>query len=103
MFDKTALEARFVSFPIAVVVTWILNRKYNFNSKSPALPEARRYFVTQIAGALTNLCFFLGCVLLVPRLSQNPVTVLGFAAVVGFLVNFFLSSLFVFLQSEERE
>ena len=102
MFDKTALEARFVSFPVAVVVTWVLNRKYNFNSKSSALPEASRYFVMQIAGALTNLGSFLACVLLVPGLSQHPVTVLGFAALVGFLVNFFLSSFFVFLQSEER-
>lgn len=88
--------ARCFSFPSAVMLTWWLNRKYNFRSQGSLVAEGRRYFLAQATGALSNLGVFALCVSLVPLFSVWPVAGLAVGAVAGLAVNFFLSSVFVF-------
>jgi putative flippase GtrA len=49
--------ARLVSFPLAVTVTWLLNRTWAFAGSATPRPgrEYVLYFLVQIAGALVNL------------------------------------------------
>lgn len=93
------LEARILSLPIAIFVTWTLNRRFTFRSESALAPSLRtygRYCLIQAAGAALN--FLVYCVLVVafPRLIQIPLIPLGMAAVVAMIVNFWLSQLLVF-------
>jgi putative flippase GtrA len=91
-----ALMARVVSFPCAVLLTWWLNRTYNFRSTANPLAEGGRYMVTQVAGAVANLGVFALGVRLFPLLDQWPVVALGVGACAGLAVNFALSYAFVF-------
>lgn len=49
--------ARLISFPLAVTVTWLFNRKWTFADGATTRPkrEYTVYFVVQITGALINL------------------------------------------------
>lgn len=92
----TAVSARVLSFPAAVVVTWLLNRMLTFGSRSPMTIEFARYLSTQIVGALTNLAVYWGLISTNSVLEYNPVIALAIAAIVGLVVNYTLSALWVF-------
>lgn len=51
------LPARALSFPVAVAVTWAVNRTWTFegNCRSRKLHEFNRYFFVQLAGLMCNL------------------------------------------------
>lgn len=95
-FGLPAVMARLLSFPCAVLVTWWLNRQYNFRSRDSALSEGGRYLATQGVGALANLAAYASCVYAFPPLAAWPVVALGIGAGVGLAVNFSLSYLYVF-------
>ncbi len=95
-FDVPALVARLFSFPCAVLVTWWLNRQYNFRSRNSALAEGGRYLVTQGVGAFVNLATFASCVYMFPSLTLWPVLALAVGAGAGLVANFTLSYLYVF-------
>ena len=48
--------ARALSFPVAVVVTWALNRNWTFRATrdASAAGQFRRYFGVQVVGTLSN-------------------------------------------------
>lgn len=53
--------ARLLSFPVAVVVTWALNRNWTFQGTRDARKRHRefgRYFGVQIVGTLTNYSLY---------------------------------------------
>ena len=52
--------ARALSFPLAVVVTWALNRNWTFRTTRDASKKGqfRRYFGVQIIGSLTNYLIY---------------------------------------------
>lgn len=54
--DVSPYLARALSFPVAVVVTWALNRNWTFRDTRHAHPKGQfqRYFGVQVIGALTN-------------------------------------------------
>jgi len=54
--DFNPYLARALSFPIAVVATWILNRNWTFRATRDASREGqfRRYFGVQIVGVAVN-------------------------------------------------
>jgi len=95
-FGFPTLETRLISFPCAVLLTWWLNRTYNFRSQAGVFLEVRKYFGSQSFGALTNLAVFAGCWAAFPSLSKLPILLLGFGALAGLVVNFVLSQWYVF-------
>lgn len=95
-FGFSATGTRLFSFPCAVLLTWWLNRQYNFRSHEGVWLEVGRYFATQGLGALTNLAVFASCLAIFPSLAAWPVLVLGLGAFVGLAVNFILSCRYVF-------
>ena len=96
----SATNARILSFPSAVLVTWWLNRKYNFRSQNSLATEGSSYFMAQVAGALANLAMFVLCVSIFPFFARWPVAGLAVGASAGLAVNFLLSNMFVFRQSK---
>jgi len=52
--------ARALSFPVAVVVTWALNRNWTFRESRDASSKGqfRRYFAVQVVGTLTNYAVY---------------------------------------------
>ena len=94
--------ARFISFPIAVTVTWLLNRIYNFRSKAPPVSEGMRYFAVQICGGLTNLGVFICLVYWNSFLEQHVLIPLFLAACAGLIINFTGSNLYVFDQTKNN-
>lgn len=88
---------RFISFPLAVLATWWLNRTLTFKSTNDPGREGMRYFLVQIFGALANLAVFISLVSHFPSLQGIPAVPLFMAAIVGLIVNFVLSKKFVFI------
>ncbi len=83
------IAARFFSFPLAVFVTWLLNRAFVFGSRSKGpLSEYARYFAVQVLGAATNLLVYLSALATFPALRAWPVVPLAAGAVVALFVNF---------------
>lgn len=94
------IKGRAISFPVAVAVTWWLNRRLTFRSQNPPGRESLRYFVVQSIGAFANLGVFLTLVTLFPYLQALPVLSLFIAAIFGLALNFVLSRKFVFIKHE---
>jgi len=91
------LLARAFSFPIAVLVTFCLNRTLTFKRAPPARSSALlvRYSVVQVAGALVNLAIFFGLVQWLPAWRALPLLSLAVAAAFSWLLTY-LGSRFVF-------
>lgn len=96
-----AIKGRAISFPIAVMTTWWLNRTLTFQSKNNPHRESFRYFLVQSLGAIVNLGVFVVLVSALPWLRSIPVVPLFIAAIFGLLVNFTLSRKYVFAQHEK--
>lgn len=88
---------RIISFPMAVISTWWLNRKFTFRSQNPPGSEGIRYFGVQILGALTNTGIFILAVMAIPSLWSMPVVPLAFGSLGGLIVNFTLAAKVVFV------
>jgi putative flippase GtrA len=78
-------EGRFVSFPLAVTSTWLLNRRYAFRGTghSDRRVEYAAYWAIQLAGAAVNFGIYGLCLHIAPVLAQwpfVPVAIGGFAA-----------------------
>ncbi len=91
--------ARTVSFPIATVVTWYLNRSFTFqvykrlnNSKE----EYIRYLIVQIGGSLLNLSVFTILLSFFSWMNQIPIFPLAIGAVFGMFFNYIFSRIWVF-------
>ena len=59
-FDLSPYMARALSFPVAVVATWALNRNWTFADKNHGSRNGqfRRYFGVQVVGNLTNYAIY---------------------------------------------
>ena len=92
------LTARLVSFPVALTVTFLLNRRWTFGRhQAPrALQSYGAYTVVQIAGALINLAVFSACVATVAAMREWPLVPLAIGAGVALVFNFFASRWFAF-------
>lgn len=90
--------ARALSFSAAVIATWLLNRMFVFDADAGGsmVAEYGRYFVTQVAGALSNLGVFVALIELMPRLGAIPIVPLAAGAVLGAVVNYAGAALWVF-------
>ena len=91
--------ARTLSFSVAVLVTWLLNRTFVFGTAGRgacAATEYGRYFVTQVIAALANLAVFVALIEALPSLADTPVVPLAIGAVLGAAVNYAGSAWWVF-------
>lgn len=92
--------ARFVSFPVAVLGTWALNRRFVFgslaSSRSQVAREYSRYLGVQSIGAATNMVVYSLVLLAFPGLERWPVIALAFGSLAGLFVNFAGARLWVF-------
>lgn len=90
--------ARMLSFSVAVVATWLLNRTFVFAAREPRplAAEYGRYLATQIIGALCNLLVFVALIEAIPRLASTPIVPLAIGAVLGALANYAGSVYWVF-------
>jgi putative flippase GtrA len=96
--------ARCVSFPVAVTLTWLLNRRLTFATRSADNPGRRYvlYALGQVVAALANLGTYAALVYLEPRLRGAPVLALGGGAVVGLVINFWWADQVVFARDLSR-
>ncbi len=97
-----AMTSRCFSFPSAVLVTWALNRQYNFNSRNNVRTEGARYFLTQLLGAWFNVGTFVAFMHTFPQFNKQPIIGLAVGAIAGLIVNFCLSKFFVFKQRKPK-
>lgn len=97
--DIDPLYGRLVSFPIAVFVTWLMNRKVTFKSHNSPRTESLKYYIVQTFGALCNLCIFLILIFSFKFLEQKPVIPLAVASILVLPINFILSRSWVYRSS----
>ena len=103
VFGVNLYLSRALSFSVATLVTWLLNRSFVFAVATP-LAEARgreyaRYLAVQIAGALLNLGVFALLIALYPGLHSVPVVPLAVGALFGMVLNFLGARFWVFSPS----
>ena len=85
-------HGRFLSFPLAVTATWLLNRRYAFRGAAPAdrRAEYAGYWAIQLVGAAVNFGVF-GLCLRAPALQRWPFVAVAVSGVAAMLVNFVLA------------
>jgi putative flippase GtrA len=81
---------RLVSFLVAMVATWLINRSRTFGDRAgpPSFAEFGRYAVASSLAAAINLALYMGLVTLGGIFEQWPVLSLAAATAVSMCVNF---------------
>ncbi|HEV8037087.1 GtrA family protein [Yoonia sp.] len=82
--------ARALSFPVAVIVTWALNRNWTFRATRDASRKGqfRRYFGVQIMGSLTNYLVYSAVIGVFGTASLTIFAGFALGSFVGSLLNF---------------
>ena len=93
--------ARLISFTLATLATWWLNRRHTFGMDSAVgtgtkAGEYGRYILIQVGGGLLNLAIFAWLILIEPRLRSIPVLPLAIGAGAGLVWNFLGAKLWVY-------
>ena len=100
----SALKSKLFAFPIAVLVTWILNRNLTFKARKNGglLAEFFRYLSVTTTGALVNNFVY---IFIVQTFDENlSILILAVAvgSVAGLGVNFFGANRYVFYKRPSR-
>ena len=84
------IGARFISFPVAVVATWLLNRSFTFRGPSAHSPvrQAVYYVLVQVGGGVANIALYSAMLVLVPALKHYLPIALAFGSAAGLCVTF---------------
>jgi putative flippase GtrA len=92
------LIARAFSFPLALSVTWALNRTWTFETGRTRAPlsQYRRYVAVQIAGFAINYAIFAGLVMMGGVWRDWPLLALMVGALVSMIFTYVLSRQLVF-------
>lgn len=92
--------ARAVSFPLAVVATWYLNRRLVFKAGAATAAKKRqeygRYFAVQLGGAALNLLVFSILIGAFAELKTVPIVPFAAGSAVGLIFNYLGARLLVF-------
>jgi putative flippase GtrA len=91
-------HGRFLSFPLAVTSTWLLNRRYAFRgaARGDRRIEYAAYWAIQLAGAAINFGVFGLCLRAVPALQRLPFIAVAVGGIAAMLVNFALARSIVY-------
>ncbi len=104
LFQWPVISSRFVSFTLATLTTWKLNRTYVFSSDknrfSTKKIEYFRYLAVQTVGAGLNLFIFLYLLKKFPMLNQLLFIPLGIGALIALIFNYLASKYVVFNYDE---
>jgi len=94
----TAMQARFVSFPIAVASTWALNRNWTFGGTGQRglVAELASYVAVQGAGGIANVGVYCLVLYLLPGLQAWPVVPLAIGSGIGLCLTFVGSKYWAF-------
>lgn len=105
LWDLNIYLARLISFSLAVLATWRLNREFAFAGFESAgkAREYGRYFLVQTCGAAVNLGVFAILVSVYPALRAWPVVPLAAGAAVALVFNYAASRAFVFVGRGEAD
>ena len=97
-----AYAARFISFPVAVLATWLLNRSFTFRQPSvhSTMREGLYYVGVQGAGGVANIAIYSAALALFPPLKHYLPIALAFGSAAGLCVTFAGSKYFVFKPAE---
>lgn len=94
-FEASAIIPRFISFPIAVVVTWYINRRLSFNKKTPpSLLEFIKYFKSTVLAQGTNFLSYSLILISIPSFSALAALII--ASFISINVSFCLYLNYVF-------
>ena len=94
-FELSAIVPRIISFPIAVVATWYINRRLSFNKKTPpSLLEFSRYFRSTVLAQGTNFLSY--SIILICMPSYSALLALIIASFISINVSFCLYLKYVF-------
>ncbi len=96
IYGLSFFYVRFISFPIAVFVTWVINRKITFTSKNRAAIELSKYLVIQTIGASINLLIYYLLIINFKTQNIHPILALAFAAFVSMIFTYQASNKLVF-------
>ena len=80
--------ARAISFPLAVGLTWTLNRAWTFKSSDARLKQAAVYFLVQCAGGLANVAAYSAMLMAFPALKAWLFAPLAVGSAVGLCLTF---------------
>ena len=96
--------ARAFSFPVAVVVTWLLNRNWTFAATERGNPiwQFRRYLSVQIFGNLANYAVYACCLFFLGATQTTILIGLVLGSAVGAVLNFVGVRNFAFQAGAER-
>jgi putative flippase GtrA len=94
--------ARFISFPVAVVATWLLNRSFTFRKPSAHGPvrQAVYYVAVQGAGGVANIAVYAAALALAPVLKSYLPIALALGSAAGLCVTFAGSKYIAFRAAE---
>jgi putative flippase GtrA len=83
-------EGRAISFPVAVSVTWWLNRRLAFKGRgmSDRRTEYAAYVTVQLLGAAINLAVFGLCLRVLPWLAEWPLIPFAVGSAVALVFNY---------------
>ena len=83
--------ARALSFPVAVTVTWYLNRHWAFGIR-PSIPgkgrDYRRYILIQVVGAMGNYLIYALILIFIQHTAFNVLAALALGALLGLVINY---------------
>ncbi len=107
MMDGVGLSrlfARLVSFPVAVLSTWLLNRTFTFKGSTahPPLKQALTYGLVQGAGGIANFAAFLAVPALVPALNHSQLIPLACGSAAGLCLTFLGSKHIAFKPAKDQ-
>ena len=93
-----AIQARFLSFPVAVAATWMLNRNWTFKEtvKRPILTEIVSYLAVQGSGGVANVGAYSFLLMMFPHLQAAPIIPLIAGSAVGLCLTFLGSKYWAF-------
>lgn len=98
--ENDPILGRAVSFPIAVTVTWLLNRQFTFSQGakkySSLFGEWSSYLLVNAFGFIINLCVFMLVIFTIDTAKLHPIFTLGFASLIAMFFNYFGSKHWVF-------
>lgn len=90
--------ARLVSFPIAVVTTWWLNRSWTFQNADKSRPRSQfgRYLGVQLIGAISNFVTYALVIETFGVSISNAMVGFTVGSAVGMVVNFLGAKYYAF-------
>jgi putative flippase GtrA len=102
ILGMNAFTGRLLSFSLAVVCTWLLNRSFTFRHDHHHAPlkQAMIYVAVQVTGGVLNVGVYEVAIWLIPALKAHLLIPLAFGSAAGLCVTYAGSKRFAFRRAE---